>query len=68
MALALLWRRLSVPHIPEGDSIVVYERGFSGLMALGPAFERADENLRQWPAAGVCLLAIVLALLAAGSG
>nr|WP_246664534.1 proton-conducting transporter membrane subunit [Rhodoblastus acidophilus] len=66
VALALVWRRLSVPQIPAGDSIVLYERGFARLMALGPAFERADANLRQWPAAGVSLLLIVLALLAAG--
>lgn len=66
VALALVWRRLSVPQIPAGDSIVLYERGFARLMALGPAFERADASLRQWPAAGVSLLLIVLALLAAG--
>lgn len=68
VALALVWRRLSVPQIPAGDSIVLFERGFARLVRLGPAFERADVGLRQWPAAGVSLLVIVLALLAAGLG
>jgi formate hydrogenlyase subunit 3/multisubunit Na+/H+ antiporter MnhD subunit len=66
VALGMVWRRLSIPQIPAGDSIVVYERGFARLIALGPTFEDADENLRQWPAAGVSLLLIALALLASG--
>jgi formate hydrogenlyase subunit 3/multisubunit Na+/H+ antiporter MnhD subunit len=66
---ALGWRRMAIsaPVIPAGDSIVLYERGFARMMALGPAFEAADARLRQWPAAASSLLLIVLALLAAAS-
>jgi formate hydrogenlyase subunit 3/multisubunit Na+/H+ antiporter MnhD subunit len=62
----LLWGSgLSLPQIPAGDSVTFYERGFARLIQLGPAFEKLDARLRQWPAAGVSLLLIVLALLAA---
>ena len=69
VAAALGWRRsgLAAPKIPAGDSIVLYERGFARMMALGPVFETADARLRQWPAAAASLLLIVLALLAAAS-
>jgi formate hydrogenlyase subunit 3/multisubunit Na+/H+ antiporter MnhD subunit len=61
-----LWRvgdRL--PRIPAGD-MVVAEEAFHGLTPLGAAFERADRELRQWPAAGLALLVVALALAAAG--
>jgi formate hydrogenlyase subunit 3/multisubunit Na+/H+ antiporter MnhD subunit len=54
------------PKIPAGDSIALFERGFARLLSLGPAFETADARLRSWPAAGVSLLLIVIALLASG--
>ena len=67
VGLALGLQRLGwpLPRVPAGDSIVAFEAGFRRLMALGPAFETFDARLRQWPAAGVSLLLIVLALLAA---
>jgi formate hydrogenlyase subunit 3/multisubunit Na+/H+ antiporter MnhD subunit len=55
-----------LPRIPAGDIIVAEEAAFHGLAPLGPAFERADRDIRQWPAAGLALLVIVLALAAAG--
>jgi formate hydrogenlyase subunit 3/multisubunit Na+/H+ antiporter MnhD subunit len=73
VGLALGWRRpglqrlgWSAPRVPAGDSIVLFEGAFARLLALGPGFETLDARLRQWPAAGVSLLLIVLALLAAG--
>jgi formate hydrogenlyase subunit 3/multisubunit Na+/H+ antiporter MnhD subunit len=56
----------SLPRIPAGDIIVAEEAAFHGLAPLGAAFERADRGLRQWPAAGLALIMIVLALAAAG--
>jgi hypothetical protein len=55
-----------LPRIPAGDIIVAEEAAFHGLAPLGAAFERADQGVRQWPAAGVALIMIVLALAAAG--
>jgi formate hydrogenlyase subunit 3/multisubunit Na+/H+ antiporter MnhD subunit len=56
----------SLPRIPAGDIIVAEEAAFHRLAPLGAAFERADRSVRQWPAAGLALLMIVLALAAAG--
>jgi formate hydrogenlyase subunit 3/multisubunit Na+/H+ antiporter MnhD subunit len=55
-----------LPRIPPGDIVVAEEAAFHALAPLGAAFERADRELRQWPAAGLALLAIALALTAAG--
>ena len=55
-----------LPRIPAGDIVVADEAAFHGLMPLGAAFERADRELRQWPAAGLALLMVALALAAAG--
>ena len=68
LAAALKQAGWPLPRIPAGDSIVAFEGGFARLLRLGPAFEDADDRLRQWPAAGVSMLliALVLALAAAG--
>jgi formate hydrogenlyase subunit 3/multisubunit Na+/H+ antiporter MnhD subunit len=55
-----------LPQIPPGDIIVAEEAAFRGSLSLGAVFERADRGLREWPAAGLCLLMIALALVAAG--
>jgi formate hydrogenlyase subunit 3/multisubunit Na+/H+ antiporter MnhD subunit len=56
----------SLPRVPAGDIIVAEAAAFHGLAPLGAAFERVDRGVRQWPAAGLALLMIVLALAAAG--
>jgi formate hydrogenlyase subunit 3/multisubunit Na+/H+ antiporter MnhD subunit len=68
VGLALVLRRIDwpLPHAPAGDSIVLEEDAFRGLLNSGPALETLDVRLRQWPAAGVSLLLIILALLTAG--
>lgn len=53
-------------HVPVGDSIVIEEAAFRRLLTIGPSLETLDARLRQWPAAGLSLLLIVLALLIAG--
>ena len=65
LALGLwLWGHL-LPRIPEGDIIVAGEAAFDASTAFGAAFERMDLRLRQWPAAGLSLLAVALILAAA---
>jgi len=65
LALGLKGLGWPLPRVPAGDSIVFFEAAFRRILALGPAFESFDARLRQWPAAGVSLLLIVLALFAA---
>jgi formate hydrogenlyase subunit 3/multisubunit Na+/H+ antiporter MnhD subunit len=55
-----------LPRVPAGDIVGAEEAAFHGLTPLGAAFELADRELRQWPAAGLALLIVALALAAAG--
>jgi formate hydrogenlyase subunit 3/multisubunit Na+/H+ antiporter MnhD subunit len=55
-----------LPRIPAGDIVVAEEAAFQASLSLGAAFERADRGLREWPAAGLALLMVALALAAAG--
>jgi hypothetical protein len=66
-ALAFVFNDLQdrAPRIPEGDSVVVFEKAFDKSLALGGAFEWIDARLRQWPAAGLSLVVIALVLAAA---
>jgi len=64
-ALALGLARIAdrVPRIPPGDTIVVGEAAFDRLLGLSALFERIEAVFSRWPAAGLALLAIVLALV-----
>ena len=55
-----------LPRIPAGDIVVAEEVGFRASLSLGPMLERADRGLREWPAAGLAMLMVALALVAAG--
>ena len=55
-----------LPRIPAGDIVVAEETAFRASLSLGPMFERADRGLREWPAAGLALLTVALALAVAG--
>jgi formate hydrogenlyase subunit 3/multisubunit Na+/H+ antiporter MnhD subunit len=55
-----------LPPIPAGDVIVAEEAAFHASARLGDAFEQADRDMRQWPAAGLALIVIALALTATG--
>jgi len=66
LALGLKRSGWSLPRVPVGDSIVLEEATFRGLLEIGPSLEKLDARLRQWPAAGVAFLFIILAVLAAG--
>jgi formate hydrogenlyase subunit 3/multisubunit Na+/H+ antiporter MnhD subunit len=63
MALWRWWR--SMPQIPKGDIIVALDGGMRWAIAWGKGLERMDSVLRQWPAAGVSLLMVTIALGAA---
>jgi formate hydrogenlyase subunit 3/multisubunit Na+/H+ antiporter MnhD subunit len=66
-ALALFLRRWEhrLPQIAAGDIIGVAEAAFRKSYVVGAALDRADSALRQWPAAGLSLLAIAVVLGAA---
>ncbi|MGA8586488.1 MAG: proton-conducting transporter membrane subunit, partial [Roseiarcus sp.] len=56
-----------LPRVPAGDIVVAQEAAFhASAPPLGAAFESLDRRFRQWPAAGLSLLTIALALAAAG--
>jgi formate hydrogenlyase subunit 3/multisubunit Na+/H+ antiporter MnhD subunit len=67
VALALVLRRWEhhLPHIPAGDIVGTAETAFRKSYVVGAALDRADSALRQWPAAGLSLLAIAVVLGAA---
>ena len=61
-----LWRWGSrLPQVPEGDVVVLVAEDAKGLArATGSMLERLDGVLRQWPFAGVSLLAVAVVLAA----
>lgn len=63
---AILWRRRSdLPSIPEGDLLALAERCRPAVSRASADFERADNALRQWPAASTCVaLLVILTVLA----
>jgi formate hydrogenlyase subunit 3/multisubunit Na+/H+ antiporter MnhD subunit len=63
IALWRWWR--SLPRIPKGDIIVALDGGMQMAVAWGKGLERMDRVLRQWPAAGLSLLMVTIALGAA---
>jgi energy-coupling factor transporter ATP-binding protein EcfA2 len=56
-----------LPRIAEGDIVVKEEAAFHASYAFGAALERVDARLRQWPAAGLSLLAVALVLAVAAA-
>jgi formate hydrogenlyase subunit 3/multisubunit Na+/H+ antiporter MnhD subunit len=62
--LAALLARFAgrLPRIPTGDTIVLGEAAFDRALRWGAGFERLDAVFRGWPAAGLALLVITLAL------
>jgi formate hydrogenlyase subunit 3/multisubunit Na+/H+ antiporter MnhD subunit len=66
LAAGLWAARGRLPRIPAGDIVVAEEAAFRASLPLGAAFERADRDLRQWPAAGLALLIVAVALAVAG--
>jgi len=64
LAVGLARLPLRLPRIPEGDTIVLVEAAFRRGLVLGAPFDRIEYALRQWPAASLALVAIVLVLAA----
>lgn len=66
LALALRRWGALLPAPPEGDVLILAERGFSRAAGpLGDAADRIETRLRAWPSAGLALLLIALTLGAA---
>jgi len=66
--LAILLGRWSdsLPRIPlRGPTAAIVDQIRRGALTVGETLERADVVLRQWPAAGLSLLALVIVLGAA---
>ncbi len=55
------WGR-NLPGIPNGDIAALGERISRLAGAVGAEFERTDGWLRRWPVAGVCLVAVAIAI------
>ena len=60
-ALLRRWEH-RLPHVPEGDVVILVERSGRWGAAWGEWFERPDAVLCRWPVAGVALLAITAVL------
>ena len=62
--VALRRSGVALPRPPEGDLVVLGAPLTAGLRAAAAWMERVDGRMRQWPAATLSLLALVLALAA----
>jgi multicomponent Na+:H+ antiporter subunit A len=65
--LAVLFARAGdrLPRIPEGDIAVAIDAAARATITGSARFEQVDGVLRRWPAAGVSLLVVAIALGAA---
>ena len=54
-----------LPRVPEGDIVMAGEAAFRASYVVGAALERVDIQLRQWPAASLALVMLVVAIGAA---
>ena len=65
-ALALALARVAgrLPRVPEGDLIVIGAPAARVTSRWADALEGADRSLREWPVAGVSLLALAILLVA----
>jgi formate hydrogenlyase subunit 3/multisubunit Na+/H+ antiporter MnhD subunit len=64
LALALVKWAERLPRVAAGDIVVPMEKAFHAGSSLGAIVERLDDQLRQWPAATLSLVAIAVALTA----
>ena len=51
-----------LPHVPEGDIVVIVERAALAGAAWGERLERVENLLQRWPVAGMALLTLMVAL------
>jgi multicomponent Na+:H+ antiporter subunit A len=65
LAIALGGWLRRLPRVPEGDVVVALDGGMRVAVGWGKALDRMDSALRQWPAAGLALLILTVALGAA---
>ena len=65
VALLLRQRSSLIPSVPEGDVLALASGAARALRHLGAAMERTEAHARQWPVAGVLLLAVTTVILVA---
>ena len=65
LAVGLWGRRDRLPSVPVGDVVVAGERAMQAAASWGPAIDRTDGYLRQWPVASLALVALAIILGAA---
>jgi multicomponent Na+:H+ antiporter subunit A len=65
LAIALGGWLRRLPRVPEGDVVVALDGWVRVAVGWGKALDRMDSALRQWPAAGLALLILTVALGAA---
>jgi formate hydrogenlyase subunit 3/multisubunit Na+/H+ antiporter MnhD subunit len=67
VALAVAWSRWGgrVPPVPEGDVLVLIRRGAAPRESAERALVWLEKQFRPWPAGGLSLLGVVLALIVA---
>jgi formate hydrogenlyase subunit 3/multisubunit Na+/H+ antiporter MnhD subunit len=62
---AMIQRMRSVlPRIPEGDAVVLMDRIYPAVARIGDGIDKADRQLRRWPAASLILVLLVIGLTA----
>jgi hypothetical protein len=66
LALALGRFAKALPRVPEGDLVAVAERAAGAVQGLGEGMQKIDGRLREWPVAGLWLLAVAALLGALG--
>jgi formate hydrogenlyase subunit 3/multisubunit Na+/H+ antiporter MnhD subunit len=62
LAVGLRWVEPRLPRVPAGDIVALGAPLARAGIALGAMLEHAEEVLRQWPVAGVALLALAALL------
>lgn len=65
LSLALLRWGDRLPDVAAGDIVGAAEKAFRASYSIGAVFEGIDGRLRQWPAAGLSLVAVAVMLGAA---
>jgi formate hydrogenlyase subunit 3/multisubunit Na+/H+ antiporter MnhD subunit len=65
LAFGLRGGQRSLPHVPEGDVVVVLEKAAQAVVEQSGKVERVDAALRTWPVASGALVALAIVVAVA---